>query len=113
MNQRNDSNLSRRSVLARGLELAGLAAALGGLPAGRRALAQPPGGGPPPLPPGTHLVLLGTRGGPGVDLARGQTASAVIVDGVPYLFDCGYGTMRQLVASQVGFQRVSSRDPHG
>src|SRR5579885_1414721 len=30
--------------------------------------------------PGTWLVLLGTRGGPGIDPARAQTASAVVVD---------------------------------
>jgi ribonuclease BN (tRNA processing enzyme) len=53
--------------------------------------------------PGCWLVLLGTHGGPGIDLARTQTASAVIIDGRPYLIDCGYGTLRQLVASHVGY----------
>ena len=53
--------------------------------------------------PGSWLVLLGTRGGPGIDLTRAQTASAVVVDGKPYLIDCGYGTLRQLVASHVGY----------
>ncbi len=67
------------------------------------------GGPPPPVPvtPGTWLVMLGTRGGPGVDLVRSQTASAVVVDGRPYLVDCGYGTVRQLVASNVGYLNVS------
>jgi ribonuclease BN (tRNA processing enzyme) len=58
--------------------------------------------------PGTWLVLLGTRGGPGVDVTRGQTASAVVVDGRPYLIDCGYGTVRQLVASNVGYLQIST-----
>jgi ribonuclease BN (tRNA processing enzyme) len=62
----------------------------------------------PPPPPGTRLVMLGTRGGPGVDLSRSETASAVIVDGVPYLVDCGYGTMRALVAAGLGYQPVST-----
>ena len=53
--------------------------------------------------------MLGTRGGPGVSLDRSETASAVVVDGVPYLVDCGYGTMRALVA--VG-PRLSARE-HG
>ena len=57
---------------------------------------------------GTWLVLLGTRAGPGIDLARGQTGSAVVVDGRPYLIDCGYGTLRQLVASNVGYLQVST-----
>ena len=53
-------------------------------------------------------MLLGTRGGPGVDLVRSQAASVVVVDGMPYLFDCGYGAVRQLVASGVGIQRMST-----
>lgn len=52
---------------------------------------------------GSWLVLLGTHGGPSIDLTRSQTGSALIVDGRPYLIDCGYGTLRQLVASQVGY----------
>jgi ribonuclease BN (tRNA processing enzyme) len=57
---------------------------------------------------GTWLVLLGTRAGPGIDITRSQTGSAVVVDGRPYLIDCGYGTLRQLVASNVGYLQVSS-----
>jgi ribonuclease BN (tRNA processing enzyme) len=120
---------NRRRVLSQALKLAGAGAALGSplfVPAAfgqdrpasnatgasSGAAGAAPGGGAPlgptPLPPGTHLVLRGTQAGPGVSLTRGQTASAVVVDGVPYLFDCGYGTVRQLVASNVGFQRVST-----
>jgi ribonuclease BN (tRNA processing enzyme) len=58
--------------------------------------------------PGTWLVLLGTRAGPGIDLTHGQTSSAVVVDGRPYLIDCGYGTLRQLVAGNVGYLQVST-----
>lgn len=61
-----------------------------------------------PAPPGTRLIMLGTRGGPGVSLDRSETASAVVVDGVPYLVDCGYGTMRALIASGLGYQPVST-----
>ena len=57
---------------------------------------------------GTWLVLLGTRAGPGIDITRAQTGSAVVVDGRPYLIDCGYGTLRQLVASNVGYLQISS-----
>jgi ribonuclease BN (tRNA processing enzyme) len=57
---------------------------------------------------GTRLVLLGTRGGPGVDLTRSETASAVVVDGVPYVVDCGYGTMRALVAAGLGYMPVDA-----
>jgi ribonuclease BN (tRNA processing enzyme) len=57
---------------------------------------------------GTWLVLLGTRAGPGIDITRGQTGSAVVVDGQPYLVDCGYGTLRQLVASKVEYLQVNT-----
>jgi hypothetical protein len=87
------------------LPMGQLAAALGVAP---RTLAQTNGGNRPPPPPGTRLVLLGTRGGPGVALERSESASAVVVDGVPYLVDCGYGTMRALVSSGIGFLPVSS-----
>jgi ribonuclease BN (tRNA processing enzyme) len=65
----------------------------------------------PPAPaarPGTWLVLLGTRGGPSIDVTRAQTASAVVVDGRPYLVDCGYGALRQLVASHVGYLQLDT-----
>lgn len=57
---------------------------------------------------GTHVILLGTRGGPGVDLTRNETASAVVVDGVPYLVDCGYGTLRSLVSCGVGYAQIAT-----
>jgi ribonuclease BN (tRNA processing enzyme) len=57
---------------------------------------------------GTWLVLLGTRGGPGIDVTRAQTASAVVIDGRPYLIDCGYGALHQLVASHVGYLQLDS-----
>jgi ribonuclease BN (tRNA processing enzyme) len=71
-------------------------------------LAQPPAANRPPPPPGTRLIMLGTRGGPGVSVDRSEPASAVVVDGQPYLVDCGYGTMRALVESGIGYQSVST-----
>ena len=50
--------------------------------------------------------MLGTHGGPGIERDRAQTSSAVVVDGVPYLVDCGYGSLRQLVLSTVGYQQL-------
>ncbi|MEJ0006613.1 MAG: MBL fold metallo-hydrolase [Steroidobacteraceae bacterium] len=58
--------------------------------------------------PGTSLVLLGTRAGPAIDVTHVQTGSAVVIDGRPYLIDCGYGTLRQLVASNVGYLDLST-----
>jgi ribonuclease BN (tRNA processing enzyme) len=56
----------------------------------------------------TQLVLLGTRGGPSVDPAQAQTASALLVDGHPYLVDCGYGALRQLVAAHVPYLAIDT-----
>ena len=73
-----------------------------------RSFAQPAALGRAAPPRGTRLVTLGTRGGPSVSLDRGQSASAVVVEGVPYLVDCGYGTMRALIAAGLGFLPVST-----
>lgn len=54
----------------------------------------------------SRVVLLGTQGGPNVRLARGETASAVVVDDVPYLVDCGYGALRALVAAGMQYRDV-------
>jgi ribonuclease BN (tRNA processing enzyme) len=100
-----EQTTTRRAVLK-------VAAGVAALGAAGRLFAQaapgPQDAGRAPSPPGTRLVLLGTRGGPGVSLDRGETASAVVVDGVPYLVDCGYGTMRALVAAGLGYQAVST-----
>ncbi len=121
MNKKHDESFDAQRIgteavdRRRVLKLAALGLAAAAVPLGARA--QPPvqGGGlatagPPrerPRTPGTRLVLLGTRGGPGIDLTRAQTGSAVVVDGTPYLVDCGYGVLRQLVAANVGYQQVS------
>ncbi len=104
---------TRRRVLLRTLHLG----VMGLLPAALtgEALAQQNGGGialrgrpaASKSRPGTSLVLLGTHGGPGIDLTRAQTSSALVVDGMPYLIDCGYGAVRQLVASHVGYLGVN------
>lgn len=45
---------------------------------------------------GTRLILLGTAGGPNIRTDRSQPANLLIVDGRPYLIDCGEGTVEQL-----------------
>jgi ribonuclease BN (tRNA processing enzyme) len=106
------ASVSRRRLVAAALQ----ACAVGLMPRSvSRAIAQQGGGpaiGAPPAPipvrPGTWLVLLGTHGGPGIDPAHAQTASAVVIDGRPYLIDCGYGALRQMVAAHVGFQQLDT-----
>jgi ribonuclease BN (tRNA processing enzyme) len=114
---------SRRMILKGAAGLGGLGLALGLAPgAMTRALAQAGAGPNASQDPGassiipmraapkkgTQLVMLGTAGGPGVDLARAQTATAVVIDGKPYLVDCGYGTVRDLVACGLGYLTIDN-----
>jgi ribonuclease BN (tRNA processing enzyme) len=106
--------VNRREVLKHALALSAVALLPNSF--ARPAHAQQVGAGPAttalPTPtgpkPGMWLVLLGTRGGPGIDPSHAQTASAVVIDGRPYLVDCGYGALRQLVASNVGYLQIGT-----
>lgn len=75
-----------------------LAVSTYGLASSSPALAAPVS---PPSPGRTRVVLLGTAGGPSLRPGRSSPALLVQVDGVPYLFDCGYGVGRQLVDAKV------------
>ncbi|MGE5245142.1 MAG: MBL fold metallo-hydrolase [Betaproteobacteria bacterium] len=49
----------------------------------------------------TRLVLLGTGGGPTPKKLVSAPAQVIIVDGTPYVVDCGDGVARQLVLADV------------
>ena len=50
----------------------------------------------------TRLVLLGTGGGPRIVApGRSKSASLIVVNGVPYVVDCGEGVAHQLVRAGV------------
>jgi ribonuclease BN (tRNA processing enzyme) len=101
--------LSRRALLAHVSKLAGLGLAAPLVPlslASFRASGQTLTGPGPEDVAATRLVLLGTQGGPSVNLRRGQAANAVVVQGEPYLVDCGYGTLRALVESGLRYATV-------
>ena len=105
---RDSGNVGRRDLL-RGLT--GLAATLAAAPwAGIRLRAQGGGAAAAPAPParGTQLVLLGTQGGPNVNLRRSQAANAIVVDGRPYMVDCGYGAVRSLVGAGIGYGQLGT-----
>ncbi len=55
---------------------------------------------------GTEILLLGTKGGPDLSRDRSEPATLLIVDGRPYLIDCGIGTMRRLLAAGVPSQDI-------
>lgn len=55
----------------------------------------------------TRVVLLGTRGGPRVSAAgRRSPSTLLVIDDVPYVVDCGYGTSVQLMAAGVALNTV-------
>lgn len=118
MDTRPDRRLtrSRRAVLKEAASLIALGAAAGLSPSlfTRPAFAQGGQGrgrgnaAPAPQPTGTRLVLLGTQGGPNVNLKRTESANAIVVDGRPYLVDCGYGTVRSLVEAGIGYGQVAT-----
>lgn len=55
---------------------------------------------------GVQILLLGTKGGPPLDRDRSETSSLLIVDGRPYLIDCGIGTMRRLLDTEVRSETI-------
>ena len=59
-------------------------------------------------PKRTRLVLLGTKGGPRVSPAQlpKNPSSLILISGVPYVVDCGYGTSAQLVTLGVPLNRL-------
>ena len=54
----------------------------------------------------TRLILLGTKGGPRVSTARSNPSTLLLINDVPYVVDCGYGTTRQLVAAGIPLHRL-------
>jgi ribonuclease BN (tRNA processing enzyme) len=56
---------------------------------------------------GTRLILLGTKGGPQVgESGRSNCSTVLLINDVPYVVDCGYGTSRQLIAARVPLNRL-------
>jgi len=95
---------SRLGFLARAALLAPAAAPFVFFPA--RASARQP------LPPSstlrTQAILLGTAGGPGIRGRRKQPATAIVVDGVPYIVDCGNGVAAQMVAAGIALPNLAT-----
>lgn len=54
----------------------------------------------------TRLILLGTDGGPRPKRTRSAPALVIVVDGIPYVVDCGSGVARQLVLAGIPLPRL-------
>lgn len=50
--------------------------------------------------PSLEIITLGTAGGPTLRKKRSEPATLLIVNGQRYLFDCGTGTVRQLLLAE-------------
>ena len=62
-----------------------------------------------PIPAkGDVILLLGTQGGPVLSERRSEPATLLIVDGRPYLIDCGIGTVRRMLDADVPSQTVGT-----
>lgn len=92
--------ISRRSAIQRVVAAAGFT--IGPLTISLRARLQAPS-----TTPGARLVLLGTQGGPNYTATRGEAANAVVVDGQPYLVDCGYGALAALKKAGVNHRQIA------
>jgi ribonuclease BN (tRNA processing enzyme) len=55
---------------------------------------------------GTHVVLLGTQGGPNFNTERAESANAVIVDRTPYIVDLGEGALAAMRRAGIAFRNV-------
>ncbi|HKZ01040.1 MAG TPA: MBL fold metallo-hydrolase [Pyrinomonadaceae bacterium] len=53
----------------------------------------------------TRVILLGTRGGPKVG-NRSNPSTLILINDVPYVVDCGYGTSRQLLSAGIALNRL-------
>lgn len=54
----------------------------------------------------SRIVFLGTKGGPRVGVGASNPANAVVVNGTPYVIDCGMGVSRQLVNAGIPIPSV-------
>jgi ribonuclease BN (tRNA processing enzyme) len=54
----------------------------------------------------TQLLFLGTGGGPPLNLDGSKPSTLLIVDGRPYLIDCGIGAMRRMLEAHVASETI-------
>jgi ribonuclease BN (tRNA processing enzyme) len=55
---------------------------------------------------GTHIITLGTRGGPLPTKDRAQSSNLLVVNGTLYLIDAGDGATRRIVQAGYNFMQV-------
>lgn len=56
----------------------------------------------------TEILFLGTAGGPPLRLDRSEPSTLLVVDGRPYLVDCGIGTMRRMLGAGIASENITT-----
>ncbi len=55
----------------------------------------------------TRVILLGTKGGPRVgEIGRSNPSTLLLINDLPYVVDCGYGTSKQMLTTGVALNRL-------
>lgn len=54
----------------------------------------------------TEILFLGTAAGPPLRLERSEPSTLLIVDGRPYLIDCGIGTIQRLLRAGIPSEQI-------
>jgi len=55
----------------------------------------------------TRVILLGTKGGPRVgEIGRSNPSTLLLINDIPYVIDCGYGTSKQMLTTGVALNRL-------
>ena len=56
----------------------------------------------------TEILFLGTAGGPPLRLDRSEPSTLLIVDGRPYLIDCGIGTIQRVLRAGIQSEQIKT-----
>ena len=56
----------------------------------------------------TEILFLGTAGGPPLRVDRSEPSTLLIVDGRPYLIDCGIGTIRRMLKAGINSESIKT-----
>ena len=55
----------------------------------------------------TRIILLGTKGGPNLgNSGRNNPSTLILINGIPYVIDCGYGVSRQLLSAGLSLRQL-------
>ena len=56
----------------------------------------------------TEILFLGTAAGPPLRLERSEPSTLLIVDGRPYLIDCGIGTIQRILRAGIQSEQIQT-----